>query len=73
MGVMSAYYPVVVMFNGPRGSLFGIWRTCDCGIRTEVVLSPQSKAGVTDERAGGVSIHSKFSSITELLILSMVW
>ncbi|KAH8633640.1 cyclopropane-fatty-acyl-phospholipid synthase [Alternaria alternata] len=36
---------------------------------TEVVLTPQSKAGVVGEGAGGVSTHSKFSSEVLLLIL----
>lgn len=36
---------------------------------TEVVLTPQSNAGVTGEGAGGVSTHSKFSSEVLLLIL----
>ena len=41
--------------------------------RTEVVLTPQSKDGATGEGAGGVSIHSKFSSDVDLFILLMVW
>ena len=40
--------------------------------RTDVVLTPQSNAGVAGEGAGGVSIHSKFSSDVVLLILSMM-
>lgn len=40
--------------------------------RTDVVLTPQSNDGVVGEGAGGVSIHSKFSSEVDLLILLMV-
>jgi hypothetical protein len=40
--------------------------------RTEVVLTPQSNEGVVGDGAGGVSIHSKFSSDVDLLILSMM-
>jgi hypothetical protein len=38
-------------------------------VRTEVVLTPQSKSDEMDEGAGGVSIHSKVSSEVVPLIL----
>jgi hypothetical protein len=38
-------------------------------LRTEVVLTPQSKSDEMDEGAGGVSIHSKVSSEVLPLIL----
>lgn len=41
-------------------------------MHTEVVLTPQSKEGVVGEGAGGVSIHSKFSSEVDLFILLML-
>ena len=43
-----------------------------CGLHTEVVLTPLSKAGVAGEGAGGVSIHSKFSSDVDPFILLVV-
>lgn len=45
-----------------------VWHETEI-VLTEVVLTPQSKAGAAGEGAGGVSIHSNFSSEVELLIL----
>jgi hypothetical protein len=39
---------------------------------TEVVLTPESNLGVAGGGAGGVSIHSKLSSIMDLLIVAVV-
>jgi hypothetical protein len=71
-GVMSAYDLAVAVFNGPRGILYRRHVNFSEFIRTEVILTPQSNDGVTGEGAGGVSIHSKFSSDVDLLIVLMV-
>lgn len=60
----------MLRLNGWRGiASLGKWIV----ILTEVVLTPQSKGGVAGEGAGGVSIHSKFSSDVDLLILLIVF